>query len=59
MSLHRYVSGNDKWDKPFDMIRDGKDTFTWSHSKIADYLAGQWHNSQMGCHCENTKIWPY
>ncbi|MFT5211496.1 MAG: hypothetical protein ACI9CE_003235 [Flavobacterium sp.] len=59
MSLHRYVSGDDKWNKPFDMIRDGRDTFTWSHSKIANYLAGQWNNSQMGCHCENTKIWPY
>jgi hypothetical protein len=59
MSLHRYVSGDDKWDKPFKMIRDGGHTFEWSHTKIAAYLAHQWHNSQVGCHCENTKVWPY
>ena len=59
MSLHRYVSGDSKWDEPFEMIRDGDNTFSWSHSGVAAHLARQWHNSQVGCHCENTKIWPY
>jgi hypothetical protein len=59
LGLHRYVSGDQKWDQPFLMIRDGENSFEWSHSKIAAYLAEQWHNSQAGCHCENTKIWPY
>jgi hypothetical protein len=59
MSLHRYVSGDDKWDQPFEMIRDGDNTFSWSHSCVVSHLAQQWHNSQAGCHCENTKIWPY
>lgn len=59
MSLHRYVSGDDKWNTPFKMIRDGDNTFTWSHSKIAAHLAEQWNNNQKGCHCENTKIWPF
>jgi len=59
MSLHRYVSGDAKWDRPFEMIRDGDNTFTWSHSGVAAHLARQWHNSRIGCHCENTKIWPY
>ena len=59
MSLHRYVSGDSKWDRPFEMIRDGENTFTWSHSGVAAHLAEQWHNSQVGCHCENTKVWPY
>jgi len=26
---------------------------------VAAHLARQWHNSRIGCHCENTKIWPY
>ncbi len=59
LGLHRYVSGDAKWDKPFEMIRDGKFSFSWSHSKIAKFLAKQWHNNQKGCHCENTKIWPF
>ena len=59
MSLHRYVSGDDKWDHPFEMIRDGANTFQWSHTGVAEHLARQWHNQQIGCHCENTKIWPY
>ena len=59
LGLHRYVSGDDKWNMPFDMIRDGENTFTWSYSRIAEYLADQWRARPEGCHCENTKIWPY
>lgn len=59
MSLHRYVSGDDKWDSPFKMIRDGQNTFEWTHSRVAAFLAAQWNRSEKGCHCENTKIWPF
>ena len=59
LSLHRYVSGDDKWDKPFTLISEPEHAFTWSHSSIAEYLAKQWRDNPMGCHCENTKIWPY
>ena len=24
------------------MVRDGENTFTWTHSGIAEYLANQW-----------------
>jgi len=41
------------------MIRDGKHTFTWSHSAIAAHLVDQWKAMPLGVHCENTKIWPY
>ena len=59
LGLHRYVSNDSKWNEPFEMIRDGKNTFTWTHSGVMSHLAEQWHGRQMGCHCENTKIWPY
>ena len=59
LGLHRYVSGDDKWNQPFDMIRDGEHTFTWSYSSIAEHLASQWRVHPEGPHCENTKIWPY
>jgi hypothetical protein len=57
LALHRYVSGDDKWDQPFTMIPEHG--FTWTHSGVAAHLAEQWHNRQIGCHCENTKIWPF
>ena len=57
LALHRYVSGDDKWDRPFTMIPEHG--FTWTHSGVAAHLAEQWSNRQIGCHCENTKIWPF
>ena len=59
LGLHRRTTGSERWDKPFDMIRDGVDTFTWTHSAIADKLASQWRNLPEGVHCENTKVWPF
>lgn len=58
LGLHLYVTGDEKWNEPFDVVRDGDDTFTWTHSRIAEFLARQWAGRPEGCHCENTKIWP-
>ena len=33
---------------PFDMVRDGENTFTWTHSGIAEYLANQWSRAAEG-----------
>jgi Linalool dehydratase/isomerase len=59
LGLYRYVSGDDKWNRPFTIIRDGPNTFTYTHSAINDLLTRQWAARREGCHCENTKIWPY
>jgi hypothetical protein len=59
LGLHRRVTGNARWDAPFDIVRDGEHTYTWWHTKIAEHLATQWRAHPEGCHCENTKIWPY
>ena len=59
LGLHRYVSNDEQWNQPFEMIRDGEHTFTWTYSEISAHLAGQWRNRPIGVHCENTKIWPY
>jgi len=50
LGLYRYVSGEDKWNHPFAMIRDGEQTFTWSHSEIARHLTKQWSRRPEGCH---------
>jgi hypothetical protein len=59
LGIHRRVTGSARWDAPFDIVRDGEHTFTWWHTKIAEHLAEQWRAHPEGCHCENTKIWPY
>lgn len=58
LGLRLRTTGNQRWNRPFEMIRDGDNTFTWTHSAIAQHLARQWRNHPIGCHCENTKIWP-
>lgn len=55
LGLHRYVSGDDRYDRPFEMI----DGFRWSAPAIAEHLAHQWRERPIGPHCENVKIWPY
>ena len=35
LGLQQYVSGDDKWNQPFDMIRDGGNTFTHTYTEIA------------------------
>ena len=58
LGLHLYVTGDEKWNQPFDVTRDGDNTFTWTHSRIAEHLFQQMMARPEGCHCENTKIWP-
>ena len=43
-------SDEDRWNEPFEMIRDGEHTFTWTHSEIADHLRRQWLAAPIGCH---------
>ena len=59
LGLHLRTTGDERWNDPFDIVRDGENTFTWFHSAIADHLHEQWQRTPDGCHCENTKVWPY
>jgi hypothetical protein len=59
LGLHLRTTGDERWNRPFDLVRDGENTFTWFHAAIAEHLHGQWARNPIGCHCENTKIWPY
>ncbi|MBW2314914.1 MAG: hypothetical protein JRH10_12040 [Deltaproteobacteria bacterium] len=59
LGIHRSVSGEDTWDKPFEMAGLDDQTFPWTHGKIASFLAEQWQAVPHGPHCENTKVWPY
>jgi len=49
LGFYLYVTGDEKWNEPFDMVRDGENTFTWSHTTIADNLSLQWSRTAEGC----------
>ncbi|MEY2405052.1 MAG: hypothetical protein QOD38_2603, partial [Acidimicrobiaceae bacterium] len=59
LGLHLRTTGDERWNQPFDIVRDGENTFTWFHSAIAEHLHRQWLDAPAGCHCENTKVWPF
>jgi hypothetical protein len=59
LAIHRAVSGESTWEKPFDVTGLEDRTFPWTHSKIASFLSGQWAENPEGPHCENTKVWPF
>jgi hypothetical protein len=59
LGIHRAVSGETTWDRPFAMAGLEYRTFSWTHRGIADYLSGQWAETPDGPHCENTKAWPF
>lgn len=58
LGLHLYVTGDEKWNEQFEVARGGDGPYSWTHSRIAEFLAHQWSGRPEGCHCENTKIWP-
>jgi len=59
LGTYSYVSGNDKWEKPFKMTGYNDRLFEWTQHSISSFLEDQWSERPQGAHCENTKIWPY
>jgi hypothetical protein len=59
LSIYRYVSGDDKWERPFAVTGYRDQEFEWDHHRIAEHLERQWRDHPEGPHCENTKIWPF
>ena len=59
LGIRSMIDPEDRWNRQFEMVRDGGHSFTWTHSQIAAHLCRQWSAAPIGCHCENTKIWPF
>ena len=59
MSLHKYVSGENKWEKSFEVAGVGGTRFEWTQPKLANHLVELWSRHPAGLHCENTKVWPF
>jgi len=58
MSLHHYVSGEKKWESPFEVAGLERTRFEWTQTKLANHLVELWSRHPAGPHCENTKVWP-
>lgn len=59
LATHKYISGDDKWARPFKVTGYADETFDWDMHRIAERLASQYRAHPEGPHCENTKIWIY
>ncbi|MXY90155.1 MAG: twin-arginine translocation signal domain-containing protein [Gammaproteobacteria bacterium] len=59
LSIYKYVSGDDKWERPWLVAGYENEHFEWTQPRIVDYLRQQYTDQPEGPHCENTKIWPY
>jgi hypothetical protein len=59
LATHQYISGDDKWARPFNVTGYHDETFDWDMHRIAERLESQYRAHPEGPHCENTKIWVF
>ena len=59
LGTYSYVSGDNKWEKPFQVTGYNDRLFQWTQHSITEFLEDQWSERPQGPNCENTKIWPY
>ena len=57
LGIYKYVSGDDKYERPFPVTGYGDERFEWDQHRIAALLESQYRERPEGPHCENTKIW--
>jgi Linalool dehydratase/isomerase len=57
LSTYKYVSGDDKWARPFTVTGYGDEEFAWDHHRLSARLEAQYRQRPEGPQCENTKIW--
>lgn len=59
LSIYKYVSGDDKWEQPWEIAGYENEHFEWTQPRIVERLHQQYIDHPEGPHCENTKIWPF
>ena len=50
LGIRSLISKDGRWNQPFEMIKDGENTFSWTHAGIARHLEEQWLSRRIGCH---------
>ena len=59
LTIYKYVSGDDKWEKPWQIAGYENEKFEWTQPRIVEHLHRQYTDHPEGPQCENTKIWPF
>ena len=59
LSIYKYVSGDDKYTRPFPVTGYADEVFEWDHHRIEAQMERQYQEHPEGPQCENTKIWLY
>ena len=57
LGIYKYISGDDKYERSFDVTGYGDQVFQWDQHRIAELLKRQYRDHPEGPQCENTKIW--
>ncbi|MEQ8952751.1 MAG: hypothetical protein RL120_01360, partial [Gammaproteobacteria bacterium] len=58
LTIYKYVSGDDKWERPWQIAGYDNELFEWTQPAMVEHLHRQYTDHPEGPHCENTKIWP-
>ena len=58
VGIYKYVSGDEKWEQPWQIAGYENEHFEWTQPRIVEHLHQQYTDHPEGAHCENTKIWP-
>lgn len=58
LGIYKYVSGDEKWERPWQIAGYENEHFEWTQPRIVEHLHQQYTDHPEGPHCENTKIWP-
>jgi len=58
LATYKYVSGDEKWERPWMIAGYENEQFEWTQPRIVEHLHRQYIDHPEGPHCENTKVWP-
>ena len=58
LTIYKYVSGDNKWERPWLIAGYENEHFEWTQPRIVEHLHRQYTDHPEGPQCENTKIWP-
>lgn len=50
MGLHRYASGDQKYNDGFTIVNNGEHTFHYTHTRMNEWISQQWSRSAVGSH---------
>jgi len=58
LSIYKYVSGDDKWERPWEIAGYENERFEWTQPRVVEHVHQEYLDHPEGPDCENTKIWP-